>query len=180
MKRSLLVVLVSSLVSTAALADEPASSGDSPRSTAPRNSITVQSGIGFIFSSFGVGGTMPVSLQYERALGDHISVYVAPQILVPMPFFGIGGELGARYFFFGDAVHGFSVGAGVSGDYIGAVAGGSFLITPKAGVTYTGIWDSGFTMSVGLGIGYTVAAGAGAGLALGLTVPFTFGLGYSF
>jgi hypothetical protein len=126
-----------------------------------------------------IGGTAGASLHYERALTPNVSIHGTPGLELT-PFVAPHLDLGARYYLSGAAPHGFSVGGSLGGILVSVPGSSALLLTPSAGVNYNGIWDSGFSMSVGIGLGYTIATAGGLGVPAGITIPFTFGFGYAF
>jgi hypothetical protein len=178
------VLAVTTLMAVPSMAQSPAAEVEQnaeevvPHET-PKNIITLRPKMWIIATQVGVGGTAGFAVEYERGLGDMFSVFVAPSLEL-VPFAMPGAELGARYFFSGDAPHGFAVGVQFAGTLFNFGTASALLLTPSAGVNYTGIWDSGFTMSVGAGVGYTLATAGSAAIPLGLTFPVRFALGWAF
>lgn len=157
------------------------------RWTAPRNAITLRPKLVFLLLPINgtllVGGVLPIQLSYERALHPKVSVFLAPELLAPIPYLAFGFELGVRYFAFGNAPEGFNAGASVSVDIIPSNANlriTTALITPSANVGYSAIWGTGITANILVHVGYMIGTAGGAvgigGVALGLSA----GVGYAF
>jgi hypothetical protein len=156
------------------------------RWTAPRNAITLRPKLVFLLLPINgilrLGGVLPIQLSYERALHPKVSLFIAPEVFAPIPYFALGAELGVRYFGFGNAPDGFSVGASLSVDVIPANANlpTTALITPAANVGYSAIWGSGITANIFVHVGYMIGTAGGfvgiGGVALGLSA----GVGYAF
>lgn len=148
-------------------------------SPVPRNAVSLNA-LGVVVDY--IRGTgLPFELEYERALTDRVSIYVAPRLTwisnELTSGFGGGASVGARWFVYrGPAVAGVWLGADVGSDYrvetangtdatisgfdgvlVRAMAGynlliGSLYVSPGIGIAYR--WPELPTYHLRVGLGY--------------------------
>lgn len=152
-------ILASWLVTGTAFADTPGSEAAQQieaEAAGPRNTVTI-SPINLIFGT--------VSLEYERRLGSHASLFVGPEVLLPFgafrgldedeSLFGVEGRIGVRLFPFGNALEGFYTAFDLNIGWARAEAGEQSATgsTGSLGLSIGGQWQVDDVFAVGLDIG---------------------------
>lgn len=142
-----------------------------PEKLGSRNTITVNP---FALQNQRLG------VEYERAFGKVVSVYLAPQAAYGATqsswIFSAGGSLGVRFFLLGAAPSGIWFGPEVGGSFERIVEGGiarrGFGLGVGAGVGWTLVFFDRFVLSVGFSAQYLSAPDLRAPEEEQLTVQF--------
>jgi hypothetical protein len=128
-----------------------------PATAAPQNTITFNP-VALVFGA--------ISLEYERAVADSVSVFVSPKVLAFNAYglddgtsiFAAGASVGARIFLSGTAPEGTWLSPTVGVAYVNIDVGEeeATVVGYEGEVLFghTWIWNSGFALSLGIGGGY--------------------------
>jgi hypothetical protein len=192
MKLKAMLVFGALLSATTVLADEGdvrppiLASGPSAQPQGRMNRITLGPG------TLLVGA---ITMEYERALNERISVFAGPRItpwdgdiIQPTRGLALGGSAGVRFYESGRALSGTWSGVEVHANYQSSYRGSFGTEHNRTAVALYMVGDSyvapsGFTLTVGCGAGVGVEDATSSQLRLGPVIPsvgFNFNLGWAF